>query len=179
MNEINLVGTGPKKYNEKKLRLARIASVIALFLTAISSVGLFLLNTRFSVASIKEGQTQIINQISSYDERIVKLSIINSRVLEIEQIREQNIDYTKFIQTILDMAPTEVTVNSFEIEEKKATISISSPSLLSMSDFINELLKFADKNSKENPTISKATIESLSANDRTGNFFMTVNLEIP
>ena len=110
---------------------------------------------------------------------MVKLSIINSRVLEIEQIKKQNIDYTKFIQTILDMAPTEVTVNSFEIEEKKATISISSPSLLPMSDFINELLKFADKNSKENPTISKATIESLSANDRTGNFFMTVNLEIP
>jgi len=64
-------------------------------------------------------------------------------------------------------------------EEKTATISISSISLLPVSDFINELIKYSRKNTKENPTITKVTIESLSANNKSGEFFMTVILDMP
>lgn len=179
MNEINLVGVGPKKYDEKKLRAVRIIAVISLFLTGALSVGFFLLNTKFSVAEIKSQQTQVISQISSYNERFAKISIVNGRINEIRQIREQNTDHTQFIETTLSMVPQGVSVNNFEIEEKDVSLSIVSTSLLPMSDFINELLDFSESNSKENPTVSKVTIESLSANDKTGDFFMTIKMEMP
>ena len=179
MNEINLVGVGPKKYDEKKLRFARIVAILALFLTGFLSIGLFLLNTRFSVANVKRQQTDVINQISSYDKRVAKIAVVNQRVLEIKQIRGQNIDYTQFIQIILEMLPQELNIATLDIEEKNVGLSVSSSSLLPMSDFINKLLKFASENSKDNPTVSKVTIESISANANAGNFFMTINIEMP
>ena len=179
MNEINLVGLGPKKYDEKKLRLARIAAITALFLTGFLSVGLFFLNTRFSIASIKRQQTDVINQISSYNERIAKITIVNARASEIRQIRKQNIDYTKFIQTILGILPEGLSISTLEIEEKGVGLSVSSSSLLPMSDFINELLRFSAENSKDNPTVSKVTIESISGSSNTGDFSMTVRIDMP
>lgn len=178
MNEINLVGVGPKKYNEKKLRLARITAVFALFLTGFASVGLFLLNTRFSAVNIKNQQTQVINQISSHNERIAKISVVNARIAEIRKLREQNVDYTDLIKTILEMLPEEVTITNLEIEEKKTLLTVSSSSLLPISELVERLLKFSKDSSKNKPASSKVTIESISAQDKTGNFTMTVRIEM-
>lgn len=179
MNEINLVGVGPKKYNEKKLRLARITAVFALFLTGLASVGLFFLNTRFSAANVKNQQTQVISQISSYNERIAKISVVNARVLEIRKLREQNVNYTDLIQTILGMLPEEVTITNLEIEEKKTLLTVSSDSLLPISEFVKRLLKFSEDSSKNKQAARKVIIESISAQDKTGNFTMTVRIEMP
>jgi len=180
MNEINLVaGKGAKKYDEKKLRLVRIVAVLSLVVATLLSISLFLLNTKFSVAAIKREQTQIITRIASYNTRAAKLSIVNNRVIEISEIKKQSRDFTEFMNVILNMKPDDIFVNSFEIEEKTATISISSTSLLPISDFINELIKYSKKNTSQNPTITKVTIESLSANNKSGEFSMTVILDMP
>lgn len=138
--DINLAGKGsdlPKKERVEKVRLISFAS---LFIVAVLSILVFLVNLRFSTSTVKKQETQVSQNLSSYNQTIAKISLLNSRLSDISSILAGRADYSQNLETIINSLGSNSTVTSYRVQGKVLIISVSSSSLLDLNDFLNKTL---------------------------------------
>ena len=124
----------------------KLVSFICLFAVALISISIFFVNLRYSTGSIKRQQTQAIQSLSPYSDTVAKVYILNSRLTDINAILAKRRDFTKDVGQIVNAAGSGVLIKNLQIDsQNQLVISVTSSSLSSINDFLNDTLKLSTK----------------------------------
>lgn len=143
-----------KTSRQKKLKNY---SFILLFLIGFASLLIFLINYRFSVNYVRKQQQDLIKKISIYDETALKVILLNSRLSEISQVLSDRPKNTGLVREIVKGQTGSLVMDEFSLDTNGITIKLSSRSLLSLNEFLNNLLKLI-----QSKLISSININSFS-----------------
>lgn len=143
-----------KTSRQKKLKNY---SFILLFLVGFASLLIFLINYRFSVNYVRKQQQDLIKKISIYDETALKIILLNSRLSEISQVLSDRPKNTGLVREIIKGQTGSLIMDDFSLDASGITVKLSSRSLLSLNEFLNNLLKLIQSKS-----ISSININSFS-----------------
>ncbi len=147
MSDINLLRKKAQnsKSSERTLRVLRRTSFIFLFLTAISSIGLFLLNFTSPTSSLQREESKLTSSIAVYQDKAIKFLVINERVKNISTVIAKRKSYWKNIGGVINSLPSNVGVDSLSVNNNKISIVSSSESLLAINTFLDNLTSFSLK----------------------------------
>ncbi len=155
---INLISsTDNEDPRKKRLRKLKNFSFILLFLVGFMSVMIFLINYRFSVNYVRGQQEDLIKKISIYDNTAIKIVLLNSRLNDISTLLDNRPKYNKIAAEIAKGLESSINVKEIKIEDGKISISVSSGSLLSLNEFLNNIFRM-----KESKLITSVNLERLS-----------------
>lgn len=155
---INLISrTSLEDSKTSRQRKLKNYSFILLFLIGFASLLIFLINYRFSVNYVRKQQQDLIKKISIYDETALKVILLNSRLSEISQVLSDRPKNTGLVREIVKGQTGSLVMDEFSLDTNGITIKLSSRSLLSLNEFLNNLLKLI-----QSKLISSININSFS-----------------
>lgn len=160
-NEINLV-TDKDSSSKERSRLKRIRTIsyLLLFTVTVFSILLFIVNLRYSVNSVKQKQTSVMNNLSIYNDNIVKIIFLNLRLADLKSIVSGRTNYQDTLEKFLLTVPSNVTIQGFAMENGKLSMTITSESLLNLNEYLNQILKVADEEGMSDVRLSALTSQS-------------------
>ncbi|OGH07954.1 MAG: hypothetical protein A2W22_06825 [Candidatus Levybacteria bacterium RBG_16_35_11] len=157
---------------KKRLKIFKNISFVFAGIVVFFSIVIFIVNATFSTASIKNQQESAINQITNLKDRSAKLFVVNNRILNISKIIKERNNYSS-IESLLKLTPNSVRINNLNFSTETFSITLISSSLLPLDDLINSYIAKLTK--KE--LIKSLTINSLSLNQKTGNYYLSIKAE--
>lgn len=159
---------------QKRLKIFRIIAVGFLVLVLLVSTSIYLLNRRLSSSSIKKDQDSLLNQMLTVRKRQAKLTTINNRINNVSDLLKKRVDTHKIVNTLLGKMPDGISVDSLEFAGKTISIKISSDSLRSVDELINNLIGMGRK--KE--IINALTLDSLDVTEATGKYLVSIKASL-
>ena len=142
---------------EKRVKVLNILAAISLLLVGVSSVIVFLMIQLVDLKPIKTQQEDVLRKINLLSQKQAKLYILNNRVDKIEEILKDRKDLSHASGVLFSKIPSRVSVESLEINAKSLSLTVSSPSLSSIGELIDNLAGMV----KEKEIINSLTINSL------------------
>lgn len=144
---INLVVPKGKEFFEqqRKTKIVNVAAISFPILVGIISLILFLATQAINPVSIIKQQDEIVSKIAKLQDRKIKLFIVNERLSNIDGLLKGRRNFADNISTFLSRMPAEVLLDNLEIDNKQILVTVSSDSLLSIDEFINNLILMVEK----------------------------------
>ncbi len=173
--DINLVsqtGFTPKK--DKRLNGLRRVAIVLICLVGLVSIFAFILNLASPLNSIKKQQDLALASINAKQQTAVKIAIINERVSSISKIYKDRPDFTQVLNLVLSKVTSDMTTSGLNIDESSVTVTLSSPSLLPLNNFLNSLIDSAKKSDE----IKSVSLDSLSVSDSSLSYLMSVKIQL-
>lgn len=161
-SDINLIKRETSKISAKRLKYLRIASIVIASLVALTSVALFITTRQNSLESIKAEQNSLLQNISSLQEKAAKLNFLSDRLRNVESITNERKNYIKTVSAILDGLPSDVLTTSLTLDKNEVLLTVSSSSLSSINEFLNNTIEVA----QEKHLLRDLIIENLAAQSR-------------
>ena len=158
----------------KLLRALRIVSIVLLLLVCFFSGFLFFFATRSSLPPLKKEEETLLSNLSTLHTKAVKLLLTQNRVKEIAGIIEKKSSFDKIIDTMTQSVPKNVSVQSFALDKKSVTMTIASSSLSPIDTMFNGLENMV----RNKIFFSKLTLDSLDVNTKTGQYIISVSLNV-
>lgn len=159
---------------QKRLKILKLTAGIFLAVVAFFSIIIFILNTQFSVSSIKKEQNSVINSISSLKEKAAKIILVNDRIKGTSEILSKRRNYSNIIQTVLKSVPSEAKTASLDINKDTLNMTVSSNSLLSINTYLEDMIKL----SQEGKLIKSLAIKGITVNLKTGEYNLSISTTI-
>lgn len=178
MKEINLLQRKKDDLakSQKIIQILRTTSIIILFLTSLSSVALFILNSQSPIPSLKEEEKKILKQFSTVDGKIAKILIVQDRIGTVNTIinsrKKENQDNYHLIELIMQKVPQGVNINSLSFDKEQINLSVSTSSLNSVDTFLENLTKLV--NGKRD--FKKAVLKGLSFNGNANKYGFSLEI---
>lgn len=171
-SEINLLS--PAQIDRTKssgvLRVLRIAAISCLFALLGISVILFFLSRELSPVAIKNKENEVLRSLSLLHKREAKLAVINDRIKGIPGLIEGRPGFDLLINSILQKIPEGVSINSMAFDKDKVILTVSSSSLLSINNLMNNLIEMASNRK----IIKDVTVDSLTADVKGGRYSLSI-----
>lgn len=177
MNEdINLVPGKRKTEAAQKKLLAklRLFSIILLAITAFFSVSLFLLKLQSPLPSLRKEENNLLTSLSLLSQKSAKILIMKNRLNEIVILEKKRKRLDETIGAVIEGAPSDLSLNSLNVDKKSVSVTASSNSLSSLNIFLDGLVDKAVKGK----TFNKITLDSLSLDSKGNRYVIAVTLEL-
>ena len=170
--EINLLPQKTKSRisQEQLLAYTKIGALVVCILTASFAIMLFLLNRDTTLTQIQSQQQTVLAQLNLLHNKTAKNLIIADRVARIKKILSSRKALEKDIADIQEQLPGGISVNTFTLDDKKLSITVSGASLAPMGAFIESLTN--DVQNKK--IIQKFTIEGIISDEKTGDYLLSI-----
>jgi hypothetical protein len=175
-SEINLI-SGKKldlEKQEKTLKYLKIIALGSLLLVGSTAIIFFLIIFFTPISSIKKQQQDTIQGLSGLHNKLVTYSLNQERLKTIKTIMSKRKTYPKTLDGILNKLPGDLNVSGISISQGSLILSISGKSLLSMNQYIDDIMLFSDNNSK----LSNLTVNSLQYNNSSSDFTLAIQAKI-
>lgn len=143
-SDINLLKK-ESRTQEKRVKILRIISVVAAGTVAIFSIALFVFNRQSTLDPIKREQNVVLQNLSFLSEKEAKLSLLNDRLNNLENILGFRKNYIKSVNSIIDELPSDVSTTSLSLDKDGILLIASSNSLSSINTFLNSLIDLSEK----------------------------------
>jgi len=176
-NSINLVSTNVVGLEKelKRLKIFRIAAVICLIFVSLLSLLAFILNITLPIESVKKEQQGFITQISGFDKKLTQYTLLSDRVKNISSVISKRKDYGPQVSVLFGITPTDVSIDTLNIEAGKLVLDVSSSSLLSVNKFIDDIVALGTKSK----VVKNIIIEGLTLNVASGKFALSLQADVP
>lgn len=165
---------GESLKRKMKVRAFNIAAIISVFATGLMSIVVFLLIQAVSPVSVEREQEDVLRKLSQFQDRQAKLLIVNKKIEDISEILENRKDLRLVTGVLLSKVPSNLSIDSLEIDSKNVSITAQSASLFSIGELINNLTDMVRK--KE--ILSSLTLNSLTFNEARKNYQLTIKSEL-
>lgn len=165
---------GESLKRKMKVRVFNIAAIISVFATGLMSIVVFLLIQAVSPVSVEREQEDVLRKLSQFQDRQAKLLIVNKKIEDISEILERRKDLHLVTGVLLSKVPSNLSIDSLEIDSKNVSITAQSASLFSIGELINNLTDMVRK--KE--ILSSLTLNSLTFNEGQKNYQLTIKSEL-
>lgn len=159
--------------HQSRIKAARMIAFIFPLIVGAVSLGIFLFIQSINPASIIREQDDVKSQISKLDNRKIKLFLVNNRVDNIKDLLQRRKDFFKSIDTVLTQMPDDLLVDTMDMDNKIILLTITSPSLSSVDQFLNNLIVMA----KKKELISSLTLNSLTFDETKNNYLVSLKSE--
>lgn len=175
-NDINLISNKDvaSLKAKKRLKQTRTIAIVSLVIVTLLSIIVFIINTQTSLSSIKKDENSTLQSISYLNKKTAKLAIINNRLKDISNILEKRKNYTSAINTLLQLMPPGLSTTTLELSKKDVLLVVHSNSLLLIDKFLNSIIDLSSKKQ----VISSVMIESLTTNQKTGSYSLSVKTSL-
>ena len=175
-NNINLVSnqTAASVKEKNRLKIVRISASVSLAVVALISIFIFIVNSQISLSSIKKDENSTIQSISFLNKKTAKLAIINNRLKDITNIMQKRRNYRRLISKFTEIMPGGVYPLTLEIDKNDILLIVNSNSLLLLDKFLNNTNELSLKKSY----INGLSIESLTVNEKQGNYSLALRLKM-
>jgi len=173
-NDINLITHKDDQslIELKKLKIVRNISFVFAGVIVLFSIVIFIANNAFSTSGIKSKEESAINQIAMLKDKSAKLFVVDNRIASISKIIKERNNYSS-ISSLISLVPSDVKINNISFDKKGISFNLISSSLLPLDGLIN---KFIDKTTKKE-IIKNLTINSLTINQKTGSYYLSMNAD--
>ncbi|MBI2031005.1 MAG: hypothetical protein HYT08_00080 [Candidatus Levybacteria bacterium] len=175
-SDINLLSR-TKVESAIKGRLSNILKIISLIsITGVlfTSFVLFILARQLSVDSIREKQNAVIKNINFLKERHARLIVSNQKIEEISQIIKKRAKFDNNLRTVYSKVPGSVSSQSIALDRQKISMNITSSSLISINEFINNFTEMA----KSKKLLQDLTVGSIALDPKNGNYSLNIEAQI-
>ncbi len=173
---INLILPQDKEFFEqqKKIRTVNIIAIGFPIIVGFVSLIIFLITQSINPVSIKKQQEEVINEIAKFQDKKIKLFIINNRLDNIEGLLKNRRDLAENISTLLSKIPSTVTIRNLKIDNKEIILTVSSTTLGAIDELINNLIGMAEK--KE--IIRSVSLDTLTFGEDGNNYLVSLKSDI-
>lgn len=173
---INLVLPKDKEFVERqrKGRILNSFAIVLPIMIGVISVSIFLITQAIDPIAIRKQQEETIREITRLQDRRIKLFIVKDRLDNIDDLLKKRINFAENINIFLSKIPSEVFVENFEIDKKEVILTVSSLSLKSIDDFINNLVDMAEKED----TIRTLSLDFLIFDEKNNNYLVALKSEL-
>ncbi len=154
----------------KSLGILRIAAVSSIIFITAASILLFFLINQISPSNVKKEEDKILFSIKFLREKQAKIAIVNSKILDISRILDTRTNFDSEINSLLEKIPSNISVNSLEIDKTKVAITVSSNSLTAIDEMLNNLFEMLSKKQ----IIKSLTIQSISSDQGGGSYSLSL-----
>ena len=141
--EINLISKSSEGSKDLRLRKIKTISFLTLFVVGALSLILFLIDYRFSASYVRGQQSELIADLSQYDETASRIFLLNQRLTDISELLSQRKKHHEKAEKIVEKLPTSVAISEFQIDESGVVMSVNSTSLLELNNFLNDILSLS------------------------------------
>jgi len=159
---------------KKKNRLLRIIAICFAGIIVFFAIIIFIVNTTFSVDSVKKQQESVLTGMVSLKDKSGKLFVVNDRIANISSLLRSRKDYSPIINKLTGLVPDQAAVSGIQLDQKTISLIVVSDSLLPLDSFLNGLINLTTK--KE--LIKNLSIDSLTTVQKTGKFSLSISAEL-
>lgn len=174
---INLLDQGKKKTSEAFLRRVNTTRVIMiglLFIVSVSSVVLFILVSLSPLPALKTQEQSLQQTLARSKNDIIKFELLKERSTEISSILRTRQSLDSILSLIQTKLPKDSHIISLKSDSKNMTLTIESPSLQSLNEFLSSLIGFV----QNKQTFSTVTLTNLTTDQSTNAYSATVDLTL-
>lgn len=173
-SDINLASGGVRAPSDRIYKILRIVAFLTLFIVASSSILAFIATRQISIPSIKKDQNTTLYSLSFLRKKEAKVLIINDRLKNIGGVLKERKNYLNTVTAILKET-TGVSATTLSVDKDTIELTVSSSSLLSINNFLNNLISSTTKRTIK---IRDLSIESLTLNRQGGNYSLSVKAKL-
>lgn len=143
---------------KKQVEILKKISFVILFIVAILSIIIFLLNLRFSISSVKKQQKAAMQNLSTYDQTAIKIFLLNSRLNDIGSILGSRVKHNQSVGKVVFDVTGSMRVEELSVNGSSFSITVSSPSLFDLNDFLNNILSLSSSKEVSNVSLKELRI---------------------
>ncbi len=129
---------------KKRIRLLRLTSLSILSLVVLSAVALFFMILASPLPELRQQENAAATRLRGLSERSTKVYLIRERLGGITTILEERPVLDRLLTRIQGQLPEGVIIDSLRTDASSITITVSSPSLLSLNAFIDALIRLKE-----------------------------------
>lgn len=176
-NNINLISNQNVALEKelRRLKRFRLISIICLIIVAVVSISIFVLNFTLPLDSVKKEQVTTASNITLLNKKLVTYTLITDRVKNISNILSQRGNYIPQVNDILGKVPTDVSVDGLGIDAGTVTIAVSSTSLVSLNNFIDDMVSLGE----QGKVIKDIVVQGLSLDVNDNKYILNMKASIP
>lgn len=172
--QINLVSHKKKKLlnRDRLLRLVVFLSRISMAMVVLSAIGLFVLNRSATLPILEQQDKTITSNLSFVQQKIIKFLLIRERLQDINPLINNGSTLTTTLTDISNELPSNVSLTSVSLRDKKLSLVVSSPSLTAIGTLLDYFIMQVNKKN----IYKTVTISNFTADSNSGKY--TLNLDI-
>lgn len=159
---------------KKKIKALNFAAAAALICVGLSSLIIFIWLQVMNPSSIKKEQEDVLLKMSQFQDRQAKLFVVNNRLENIDKILHLRKDLAKTTSGLLAKIPSQLFIDTLEVDGKSVFITAESKSLSAIGEFIDNLTDLVRK--KE--IIKSLTLNSLALDESKNAYEVSVKSEL-
>lgn len=125
-------------------------------------------------SSIRNEQEIVLKKISQFQDRQVKLFILNDRAENIDKILRIRKDISVTMNSLLTKVPGSLSIDNFQADEKSVVITGQSRSLSAIGEFINNLTEMV----RRKEIIKSLTLNSLILDEGKNAYRVSISSEL-
>lgn len=164
-----------RAHRRKTVLIVRLASILFLFIVSIFAITLFIIESQSPIASLRQQEADLLSNLAQLKTKRAKVITINDRSKNISDIINKRTDFYTISGVVISKIPKDVTSGSLEVDLKKTiTMSATSPSLLAISTFLDNLVNITG----EKKFFSKLTVGGISFQSKGNSYSLTVKADL-
>lgn len=162
--------------DEQSLRHAKIvkslnfAAVTSLIGVGLVSLSVFILIQITNLGSIIKEQENVLKGISQLQTRQAKLFVFNNRVENIDRLLKTRKDLSNMTNILLAKIPIQLSVRSFELDDKSVAITAESRSLSAIGELVSNFTDMV----RNKEVIKSLTLNSLILDEGTNAYQISI-----
>lgn len=160
--------------NQKIVKWFQITAVGCLAIVLVSSIAIAFLKTTSKETSLRDEEQQLLLELKKQDKKTGSLFLISERLKGIINIVNSRFDFNTVLSYILSEIPSEVAIDSLSIDDKKLIVSLSSPSLFSIEQSLNQLTKLINTSKR----FRKIDMDEFNVDYHYGSYTVLLTAEI-
>lgn len=172
---INLLDPNKKQENalpEKRMRYMRFVAGALLFIVSASAFILFMLVSLSPLPALQRQEQSLRITLSNNSTDITKFALLHERATSISEFLKNRKSYDKILTLLQEKLPSNATISSIRVEQNTLVVTVKSTSLSALDGFMNSLIGYV----QEKKGFKQATMTSLSTDDVTNDYALTVSL---
>jgi hypothetical protein len=177
MNDsINLVSPKNEQLEneQKRLRIVRISAFVIMFLVAAIAVLIFVINLTLPISSIKRNEEVTLSNIAALHKKLVQYHFVEDRVNHLANVIAKRNKVPDIVDALLAVTPTDLSINSMQVDVKKISLIMSGGSLVSMNRFIDDVTMLGQQKN----LIKNIVVQQLSLDVRNSKYSISIQADI-
>jgi hypothetical protein len=159
---------------KRSIKIFNFTAIASLILVGLISLGIFILIRIVNPDSLREEREDLLSRMSQFQSRQYNLFILNDRIENINQIMGKRGNISNTMNEILIKVPSQLSIESFEIDDKSIVITGQSKSLFTIGELINNLTDMV----RRKEIIKSLTLNSLTLDRSIGVFRISIKSEL-
>lgn len=159
---------------KKRIKIFNFAAGISLISVGLISLFIFMSIKAADSSSIRNEQEIVLKKISQFQDRQVKLFILNDRAENIDKILRIRKDISVTMNSLLTKVPGSLSIDNFQADEKSVVITGQSRSLSAIGEFINNLTEMV----RRKEIIKSLTLNSLILDEGKNAYRVSISSEL-